>query len=84
MLAVLENCTPIWLLVQVKQVGEVLRALGQNPTESEVKKLVQTSCKVQVRIGHQSSNDHPRFYSTQEQCSLLVYVHKYIFKSAAC
>jgi Ca2+-binding EF-hand superfamily protein len=34
----------------VKQVGEVLRALGQNPTESEVKKLVQTSCKVQVGL----------------------------------
>merc|ERR1711982_111237 len=32
-------------LIQVSQVGEVLRALGQNPTEGEVKKLVQSSCK---------------------------------------
>lgn len=29
--------------ISVNQVGEVLRALGQNPTESEVKRLVQTS-----------------------------------------
>ena len=27
---------------QANQVGEVLRALGQNPTEAEVKRLVQT------------------------------------------
>jgi hypothetical protein len=26
----------------------VLRALGQNPTEGEVRKLVQSSCKVKV------------------------------------
>ena len=35
----------IWLtklLFQANQVGEVLRALGQNPTEAEVKRLVQT------------------------------------------
>lgn len=25
--------------IQVSQIGEVLRALGQNPTESDVKKL---------------------------------------------
>merc|ERR1712168_625375 len=30
-------------LIQVSQVGEVLRALGQNPTEGEVRKLVQSS-----------------------------------------
>jgi len=29
--------------IPVKKVGEVLRALGQNPTESEVKRLVQSS-----------------------------------------
>merc|ERR1712098_895644 len=29
--------------IQVNQVGEVLRALGQNPTEGEVRKLVQSS-----------------------------------------
>merc|ERR1711872_1024861 len=29
--------------IPVKQVGDVLRALGQNPTESDVKKLVQSS-----------------------------------------
>merc|ERR1712128_218771 len=29
--------------IQVSQVGEVLRALGQNPTEGEVRKLVQSS-----------------------------------------
>ena len=29
-------------LLQVTQVGEVLRALGTNPTEGEVKKLVQS------------------------------------------
>jgi len=29
-------------LIQVTQVGEVLRALGTNPTEGEVKKLVQS------------------------------------------
>merc|ERR1712126_169735 len=32
-------------LIQVTQVGEVLRALGTNPTEGEVKKLVQSSCQ---------------------------------------
>merc|ERR1712012_939869 len=32
-------------LIQVNQVGEVLRALGTNPTEGEVKKLIQSSCK---------------------------------------
>merc|ERR1712223_2360624 len=31
-------------LIQVTQVGEVPRALGQNPTEGEVKKLIQTTC----------------------------------------
>merc|ERR1711962_188691 len=30
-------------LIQVSQVGEVLRALGQNPTEGDVKKLVQST-----------------------------------------
>merc|ERR1712098_649802 len=30
-------------LIQVTQVGEVLRALGQNPTEGDVKKLVQST-----------------------------------------
>merc|ERR1712198_376990 len=30
-------------LIQVNQVGEVLRALGTNPTEGEVKKLVQST-----------------------------------------
>merc|ERR1711877_122 len=30
-------------LIQVAQVGEVLRALGQNPTEGDVKKLVQST-----------------------------------------
>merc|ERR1712117_625116 len=33
-------------LIQVNQVGEVLRALGTNPTEGEVKKLVQSTCSV--------------------------------------
>merc|ERR1712107_954935 len=32
-------------LIQVNQAGEVLRALGTNPTEGEVKKLIQSSCK---------------------------------------
>ena len=33
----------IWYeFFQANQVGEVLRALGQNPTEAEVKRLVQT------------------------------------------
>ena len=33
----------IWcIFFQANQVGEVLRALGQNPTEAEVKRLVQT------------------------------------------
>merc|ERR1712209_358121 len=32
-------------LIQVTQVGEVLRALGTNPTEGEVKKLIQSSCQ---------------------------------------
>jgi len=38
--------------IPAKQVGEVLRALGQNPTESEVKKLVQSTCqgKVDARV----------------------------------
>merc|ERR1712243_441924 len=31
-------------LIQVSQVGDVLRALGTNPTEGEVKKLIQSSC----------------------------------------
>ena len=31
------------LRVQVTQVGDVLRALGQNPTEGDVKKLVQST-----------------------------------------
>ena len=31
------------LCVQVTQVGDVLRALGQNPTEGDVKKLVQST-----------------------------------------
>ena len=31
------------VLFQVSQVGDVLRALGQNPTEGDVKKLVQTT-----------------------------------------
>ena len=30
------------MILQANQVGEVLRALGQNPTEAEVKRLVQT------------------------------------------
>jgi len=30
-------------MIPANQVGEVLRALGQNPTEAEVKRLVQTS-----------------------------------------
>merc|ERR1712141_647824 len=29
-------------MIPANQVGEVLRALGQNPTEAEVKRLVQT------------------------------------------
>merc|ERR1711939_603997 len=33
-------------LIQVNQVGEVLRALGTNPTEGEVKKLVQSTVSV--------------------------------------
>merc|ERR1719477_120233 len=33
-------------LIQVNQVGEALRALGTNPTEGEVKKLVQSTCSV--------------------------------------
>jgi len=31
-------------LIQVAQVGEVLRALGTNPTEGEVKKLITSTC----------------------------------------
>jgi len=31
--------------IPMKMVGEVLRALGQNPTESEVKRLVQSTCQ---------------------------------------
>merc|ERR1711997_1177219 len=30
--------------IQVAQVGEVLRALGTNPTEGEVKKLITSTC----------------------------------------
>ena len=41
-------CLNSGVCVEVKQVGEVLRALGQNPTEGEVRKLVQSSCKVKV------------------------------------
>merc|ERR1711983_538612 len=35
-----------------KKVGEVLRALGTNPTESEVKRLVQSTCtdKADARV----------------------------------
>merc|ERR1711862_372184 len=33
-------------LIQVTQVGEVLRALGTNPTEGEVKKLIQSSARM--------------------------------------
>jgi len=32
-------------MIEVHQVGDVLRALGQNPTESEVKRLVQSTCQ---------------------------------------
>ena len=32
--------------IQMKKLGDVLRALGQNPTESEVKRLVQSTCQV--------------------------------------
>ena len=41
-----------WLFInttsmfQVSQVGEVLRALGTNPTEGEVKKLIQSTVTV--------------------------------------
>ena len=35
---------------QVGQVGDVLRALGQNPTESEVKRLVQSTCQVRIYV----------------------------------
>merc|ERR1712107_356852 len=31
--------------LKVNQAGEVLRALGTNPTEGEVKKLIQSRCK---------------------------------------
>ena len=33
---------------QVSQVGEVLRALGTNPTEGEVKKLITSTCTVRL------------------------------------
>ena len=33
-------------MFQVSQVGEVLRALGTNPTEGEVKKLIQSTVTV--------------------------------------
>jgi len=38
--------------IPVKKVGEVLRALGTNPTESEVKRLVQSTCtdKADARV----------------------------------
>merc|ERR1712218_392859 len=43
-------------LIQVSQVGEVLRALGTNPTEGEVKKLIQTTCtSVASRAGNEGS-----------------------------
>ena len=35
-------------MFQVSQVGEVLRALGTNPTEGEVKKLIQSTVTVSV------------------------------------
>ena len=35
-------CISLRYILQANQVGEVLRALGQNPTEAEVKRLVQT------------------------------------------
>ena len=35
---------------QVSQVGEVLRALGTNPTEGEVKKLITSTCTVSMYI----------------------------------
>ena len=38
---------------QVAQVGEVLRALGTNPTEGEVKKLITSTCTVSVSTGAQ-------------------------------
>ena len=41
-----KDCTQLFtclLCFQVTQVGEVLRALGQNPTEGDVKKLVQST-----------------------------------------
>merc|ERR1712200_242475 len=31
--------------IPMKKLGDVLRALGQNPTESEVKRLVQSTCQ---------------------------------------
>ena len=40
---------------QVNQVGEVLRALGTNPTEGEVKKLIQSSCKVTLQHNYNPS-----------------------------
>jgi Ca2+-binding EF-hand superfamily protein len=33
------------ILLQAQQVGEVLRALGQNPTEADVRRLVQNTNK---------------------------------------
>ena len=36
------NFTHLAFFIKANQVGEVLRALGQNPTEAEVKRLVQT------------------------------------------
>ena len=43
-------------VLQVSQVGEVLRALGTNPTEGEVKKLIQTTCtSVPSRAGNEGS-----------------------------
>merc|ERR1712048_601280 len=36
------------------QVGEVLRALGQNPTEAEVKRLVQDNMKKEDRISFET------------------------------
>ena len=40
----------------MSQVGEVLRALGTNPTEGEVKKLIQTTCtSVPSRAGNKGS-----------------------------
>ena len=47
------NITTIHFHFQANQVGEVLRALGQNPTEADVRRLVQNQ-KTEGRVSFET------------------------------